>query len=342
MSLRRWGLLGAMLLATLGIAGGAGGANNTYFQDPVGDNQKAANGAYASDIQQVQATSDDLGNTKIAVTLLDGPARLVGGDELDVYIDYDRNTRTGDQQGFDTELIAEGNASGPPSFFFCYLAAPRTCQQGVPDFGHDTPAGTGRHTVDFNITTGIAAFDFGVIETYTYSGTTLADVAPNNGLYTFQELSDPDHDRKYGRTDQCPTVRAVGKFDRNNNGCPGPFSRIAPDRPGWARAVRAGNDGLLTGLFVARLPTGANVAVGTPIGTFSARANSSGMARLWRGTKRVRLGSVFRLRVTKPAWIGVFRVYVLTASGLRLRSQLCIPATGSRKAVRCSAKLKGR
>ena len=216
------------LLVVLGVSSAAASpaGNHLIWSDPTGDNQSQSSTVYASDIRQVELTSQDNGAVKIAITLVDGDGKLVSGDELDVLIDYDRNQSTG-ESGFDIELVATGHSGSAATFVLCRLSGTRSCEEGPTDWAHDTPGTTtGTHVVDFNVSAGVAAFDFGVVESYTSGSTTLKDIAPNSGHYTFELRADPDNDGVQGTSDKRPTVAARGKSDANHNGCPGPFKLI--------------------------------------------------------------------------------------------------------------------
>lgn len=338
-------LCAALLAAACaGLGGGAASAssagNHTIYQDPVGDNGRTSTTNYASDIQTVDVTSTDLGVVHISTTLADADARLVQGDELDVLIDYDRNRNTG-QSGFDLELVATGHASGTPtSFVLCRLGQQSSCETGPDGWAHDQPSGPGKHIVDFLLTMGIPAFDFGVVETYTSSAGPLTDIAPNSGLWTFETKADPDNDGLYGSSDRCPTVAARGKFDRNNNGCLGPFASISAKEvhfsgvayPGYLR---------LRDVRVTGLPPGSDVVFSSSHGGDRAKANSSGTARSRRVSGNFSYGSLITIRITKEAFVGIYLKEVVTKSGLKVKRRACIPATGG-PPVKCSSALSGK
>jgi len=334
-------LLAAACAAVLGGAASASRAgNHQIYSDPAGDNQSSSSTVYASDIRQVELTSQDNGAIRIAVTLVDGPARLVDGDELDILIDYDRNRNTG-QSGFDIDLVATGHNSGT-TFALCRLGAQRSCEEGPADWAHDRTTTTSTHVVDFNVSAGVSAFDFGVIESYTQPGTTtsLTDIAPNSGVWTFELRADPDNDGLHGTADLCPTVPARGKFDKNHNGCPGPFALIRTKEPHFSAVLFPGYV-RLRNLRVTGVPPGARVVFSSPKGGDRTAANSSGIARSRRVSGNFRYGSVITIRITKPTFVGVFlRVVVKKPQGLLVARRACIAATGGRP-VKCTGKLKG-
>jgi hypothetical protein len=332
-------VLAAVALALLG--GGASAApagNHVVLSDPVGDNERQSTSVYASDIRQIELTSQNSGAIQMAITLADGDAKLVDGDQLDVLIDYDRNRNTGDS-GYDIDLVATGHSSSSTTFVLCRLSGTRSCEEGPTDWAHDTKTDTGIHVVDFNVSAGVAAFDFGVVESYTSGSTTLRDIAPNSGLYTFETKADPDNDGKFGTADACPAVRAVGKSDSNKNGCPGPFKFIATKEAHFSGVVFP-SFMRLSEVRVTGTPPGAKVVFASPKGGDSATVNSSGIARSRRVKGNFAYGSVITIRITKPQFVGVFLRERISRSGLQVISRLCIPATGG-KPVRCSGNLKG-
>jgi hypothetical protein len=328
---------------TLAFAGSVGASNHVTFSDPAGDNEVAPGNAnaYASDVRVVDITSADNGDVRIAVTLVDGPARLVNGDQLDVYINIDRNQSTG-QSGFDIDLVAVGQSSGQPTFFLCRLSTPVSCEAGVAGFGHDTPTATSTHVVDFNLSTGIPAFDFFVRATYPNGSASLKDDAPNSGVFTYPVKADPDGDGVHGTSDECPTTRATGQNDRNGNGCPGPFQRIRAREPHF-RAVPFSSYLQLSGLRFTGLPTGAQVEIAARSRRERVTANRFGVApsRLLAGALPYRM--VITVRITKAAYIGAYiKLATDRRQGLRLVQKRCIPAVGSQAPVACSGKLTGR
>jgi hypothetical protein len=343
--IRKLALLAALAAAACalllggGVAAASKAGNSVVYTDPTGDNESQSTSVYASDIRTVELTSQDNGAIKIAVTLVDGDAKLITGDQLEVLIDYDRNQSTG-QSGFDIDLVATGHTGSTATFVLCRLGATRSCEEGPADWAHDTPTGTaGTHVVDFNVSGGVAAFDFGIVESYTSGSTTLTDIAPNSGLWTFELKADPDNDGIHGTADKCPSVAARGKNDKNRNGCPGPFKLIGTKEAHFKGLVFP-SFMRLTELRVSGAPAGARVAFSSSRGGDSAKVNGSGTARSKRIKGDFRYGSVITIRITKPQFVGVYLKEKIVKSGLRVVQRLCIPATGGAP-VKCSGKLKG-
>ena len=98
----------------------------------------------------------------------------------------------------------------------------------------------------------------------------------------------------------------------------------------------------VTRLWVTRVPAQARATFSSAHGTDRVRANGSGTARSRRaGRGNFGYGSVIKIRITKPAFVGELLRMVITRTGVSLRGRSCIPATGG-PPMRCSAKLKGR
>jgi hypothetical protein len=313
--------------------------NSVRFTDPTGDNQSSSSSNYASDIRTIDVTSQNNGVVHISVTLADADARLVSGDELDVFIDYDRNRSTG-SSGFDLDLVATGGSTASATTFaLCRLGSQVSCESGPSGWAHDQPAGTGLHVVDFYLTMGVPAFDFNVVETYSTSTSSLTDTAPNSGLYTFELKADPDGDGIHGSADLCPSVPARGVLDRNNNGCPGPFSSIRPQV--HFKGVAFPSSLNLTSLRVTALPAGATVVFSSPHGGDRVTASSSGTVKSRRVKGTFRYGSRITIRVTKRGFIGAYLQTSVAKSGLKVVKRLCYAATGG-PAVKCTVALTGK
>jgi hypothetical protein len=323
-----------------GAASASKAGNHTVFPDPAGDAQSSSSTNYASDIRQVDVTSADDGKITFAVTMVDVDAKLVNGDELSVFVDIDRKATTGDSNGFEYQFVASGGSSGT-SFLFCTLRAPRSCSEIQSGNAHDTKTGTNTHVVDFATSTNVAAFDFVIQEKYTQPGQTasLYDFAPNSGHFSFETKTDPDGDGLYGSGDACPTVGARGKNDKNNNGCLGPFPFISTKEAHF-KGLAFQSFMRLTQVRVSGAPTGSKVVFSSPRGGDTAKANAYGSASSRRVKGDFRYGSVITIRITKPAYVGVYLREKVSKGGLRVLKRQCIPATGG-KPVKCSGKLKG-
>jgi hypothetical protein len=338
-TLRIGGLL-ALLGVMLGLAGAAGAGNHVVYPDATGDNGYQSSTNYASDVRSVDVSGTDDGTVHISVTLVDADGRMVPGDELNVYLNTDRKS-TG-QNGFDYALEASGNPSGQPSFFLCSLGTPVDCQAGLPGYAAETYPAAGTHVVTFNITTGDAAFDFYVLSSYQQPGgsTTLKDLAPNSGAFTYATNADPDRDGVFGAADACPTKTARGVNDANHNGCPGPFAFIGVARH-YAATLSSANLQLKKLWFEGSIPAGARVRISS--GSRGETLTSGrGYVRSRRFHGTLRFGTVLTVRITKPGYVGFYAHLVVTHGGLAQRGKKCIRATGSQAPVPCSSSLRGK
>jgi hypothetical protein len=328
-----------------GVASAASTGNSQTFTDPTGDNQKVSSTNYAADIRSLTVTSTNKGVVHFATTLADAGAKLRPGDQFRILLNVDRNTSTGDPNGVDLNLASAGSASGTV-FKLCRFGhiSGQACDAGPTDWAHDKPIGRGLHVVDFTITMGVCAFDFRVVETYTRPGgsTILGDWLPDSPggkvFLSYNLKADPDRDRLCGSADNCVNVRA-GKFDRNHNGCPGPyrFIRVEPHFNGIAHPTYL----QLNALSVSGTPAGARVVFSSRKGTDTVQANSAGVARAKRVKGAFRYGSVIKIRITKPGYVGSLLKLVVAKRGLRVRRGTCIPANGGAP-LKCSARLAGR
>lgn len=339
-NLRVGGLAFALALMFV-LTGSVAAGNQQSFADAAGDNERESSSVYASDIRSVALTTQDSGAATVAVTLVDFDARLVSGDVLDVYMDTDGNNSNG-QSGFDFALEARGQSSGQPAFFLCSLAAPVTCEAGLSGFGSDQPTGAaGAHVVTFNIFVGSPSISFFVLATYPGSSATLRDLAPASGTFTFPVNADPDRDGLHGASDECPSTRARGIFDKESerDGCPGPFNFIRGFHH-LAAIPQAGYLQLQKLWFQGQIPAGASILI-RGAGRSAAGKSKQGIARTsFRGN--LPYGAVITVRISKPAWVGFFGRYQVTRRGLVLKKTLCIPAQGAPKPMKCTLALRGK
>jgi len=87
------------VLAVLAVAGGAAASNANSWTDPAGDAGNAA------DLTGIVAANDDAGKLTFTLTYGNRPAGLTDDDQVQLWVDADENTATGDQYGFDYVLV---------------------------------------------------------------------------------------------------------------------------------------------------------------------------------------------------------------------------------------------
>jgi hypothetical protein len=89
------------------------------------------------------------------------------------------------------------------------------------------------------------------------------DLAPDSGYYDFDVRADPDGDGVSGTADLCPTKKG-GQFDRDGDGCPGPYETLPPIKIRYAGFVFTSSFVSYRGFAVVAVPrrTIVNVRVG--------------------------------------------------------------------------------
>jgi hypothetical protein len=331
--------------AAMVVAASTGAGNRQSYSDPPGDSSNA-NGT-APDSRSLTVAAEDDGTVRIDVTLVDATGRLEDLDQVYVQLDLDRNRRTGGLgAGVEVEAMVLGSREGPPSSRTCrYSGGSETCTTFVRDPANDVSTGPNTHVVHFVVTgIGVAQFDFYVNTVRlcpSCTGFSPRDHFPvdANSRQTFQTRMDPDRDRRYGAADSCPTVRAQGIFDRNRNGCPGPFRILAPRPhtlvvpfPRYLEVRRLG---------VSHLPAGTRVSFRLGLLREVVAVGRSGAARS-PIFGRIPYGFPFIVRATKPGFVGSYWRLVPRGSGLRLTQELCLPAVGRARPQRCTPSLRGR
>jgi hypothetical protein len=94
------------VLALLGVAGGAAAANANTWSDPAGDSGNAA------DLTGIVVANDDAGKLVFTLTYGNRPAGLTDNDQVQLWLDADESTTTGDEYGYDYVLVLDKNGSG--------------------------------------------------------------------------------------------------------------------------------------------------------------------------------------------------------------------------------------
>ena len=317
----------------------ASASNSQSFTDP-------SEGGTAPDISAVRVSNDDVGGVDIEITVL-GKPRLSPGDFVAVFADTDGNPGTGNPQvfGADTSLTALGTTSTPQYNFCTWEAGAFKCS----NFGQwsDTSLSTVSHVLRMGLTLGSkknGRMNFTVGSSFT-DPTTKAqtfDRAPDNATWVYNIVivqADTDRDGVRGAADKCPRTPA-GRFDRNRNGCPGPYPLINsdPQNPGTA----SGGQTTFSRVVFRQVPPGAKVVITAAGVKETVRASSAGSAPSKAMKRSFRDGTVITVRITKPGYVGYHgQLRVGPPQGLKLITRRCIPATGRQAPVRCSKGLRG-
>lgn len=101
MKLPRLAAAAVTVLALLGVAGGAGASNANSWTDPSGDAGNAA------DLTGIVVANDDAGKLTFTLTYGNRPAGLTDDDQVQLWLDADESTATGDQYGYDYVLVLD-------------------------------------------------------------------------------------------------------------------------------------------------------------------------------------------------------------------------------------------
>jgi len=277
MSRRRAVLLGlaATTLAVLALASPAGASNSQTFSDPVGDNEGAGTGAYAYDITSVRVESEDDGLVTFTVTLKGDPAqggKLWSGDAVGIFIDVDRDQSTGDQ-GDEVAFRAFGRDNEDPQAQFCRsIEGPLSCQ--AISLGDFTSVASAQDTqvLTFRLQQGNwFTINFQVI-TYFNDNNDFAPGPDFTSYFDYDVRADPDGDGFSGISDDCPT-RAAGRFDRDHDGCPGPYRTLPRIGVSYRNVSKSSSSIRFSGFAVTGVPNQAGVRVKAGRATFSRRGS---------------------------------------------------------------------
>jgi hypothetical protein len=313
-------LAAALLLFALVAAAPAHAGSRQLFFDASGDNQGAGTTSFASDITQIDVTSEDDGDLSFAVTLLYSQQRLEAGDSLTVQIDSNRDGNV------DFSLVAFGQASGQPTFNLCSHAGGTRCELGIT--GSDRPGAPGSHIVTFQLQfADWFTINFAVVSAF--EGKT--DVA---GTYAFNLNADPDGDGRSGARigssgDRCPTTPG-GRFDNDRDGCPGPFEQLPKPRH-KLNGVALGSQILVKEFRVRNAGRGVTVTVRFAGRTVSRRG--SGPIGALRN-RRLRVGLQITIIYSQGGRIGSYVVLRVTRSGTSVVRTGCT-APGRKSFSRC-------
>lgn len=307
MTLRLAGLTAffALVASTHATAG-----NHQLFQDPAGDNEGAGTGIYAADITDVEAISELTGKVTFRTTVLTSTAdggQLFTGDRISVWIDSDRNSATG-VGGFEVALHAWGRTGQTPTFEFCRVDPELNifdCQPGLPAGFFGTIEAPNKQTLNYSFRqAGWFHIRFLVESHYAHATGDRRDLAPNTGFWTFDVHADHDGDGISGYADKCPN-RHAGRFDRDRDGCPGPYKKLRPAALRWDSFLRSSLGVAYRNLGVKDVPAKAKVVLRAGGRTFSRRG--SGPIR-GMNNRLLRAGSRMTITVTRPGFCTSYRI----------------------------------
>jgi hypothetical protein len=300
----------------LTASAGAVDTSETY-SDPAGDS-----GA-GPDIVEVTLASS--GGTLAVEVRVPNRVTLDANEEVALYLDTDRNPSTGAFFGVD--------------YFFQVLNGVRMRRADGSAYVDYAPASFTGSFSDGVFRASVDLVDIGapeLFDMFTWSWrAVVTDFVPDQGKLTF-DMRDSDDDGVADGQDACFKVPG-GRWDTNDNGCPGPFPDVP--RPVLAYRWLAVPGGVrLTKATLDPVPNGAKVVAqsGGVRQTLTKRPGHP--AALGRFVGRViDFGDVLTVTITKAGWVGWVGKYRLTQGReLRRFSERCIPPGGGSPRA-CSA-----
>jgi hypothetical protein len=154
------------------------------------------------------------------------------------------------------------------------------------------------------------------------------DLAPDSGYYDFDVRADPDADGISGFADLCPNKKG-GPFDRDGDGCPGPYETLPPVKIRYAGFLRTSSFVSYRGFAVTDVPRRAVVKVRAGNRTF--RRIGSGVIP---GLNNRPLAAGLRITITisRPGFCSsqrIIRIQPSASSGyVTLREDVLRPGGG--------------
>lgn len=353
---RAWACLAAVAAVSFGVGfvGAAGASNDQTFTDP-------SESIAAADVTSVRVRNDDAGMLSFAIQFSNRTA--LGNEGISLYVDSDANQGTG-SAGSEYRLRYFG-ASVPQMKLEQWNGS--TWDENAPQSSFSGTFDSATQTLTFAVSRtelgNTAGFNFFVFTAAT--GTSDQDYAPDMGRYTYQVVisspsppppppppppsppaalpppPDTDRDGVVDTRDGCPTL-ASGPYDRNANGCPGPYARMRPSF--HPIASTSGGFTTYTQFVISNLVPGASVTVSFRGSVEHLRAKRRSVASKLLVRKPAHRGTPITLRAVKRGTIGYAATVVVTtvAPAYRIVRTLCIPATGSKAARSCSRVDRGK
>jgi hypothetical protein len=321
-------VLGGVL--ALAVAAPAHAVNSQLFADTAGES-----GA-APDVTQIRVSNDDAGRMTFVLSVAGQPS-LREGDSVFVDLDTDLNVTTGapNTNGADYLLNIFIESGSLYTYRVCRWRAQWDCS--LPGRWADRQASGSTHTLtlSFQLPTSVTrTIKFWI---QTWSNQTVFDYAPDGApggtVYSYQQALTPDYDRDglRGGADKCGRA-AAGRFDRDKDGCPGPFPALpTPDFHFRGQALPP-SQVKLDFFQVRNAPAGTTVAVSSPWG----RLTRQGSGRIpFLAEQPLDIGGTIRILFTKPGWTSRYVDVKITESGPRRGSSGCL-RPGTSTPVRCS------
>jgi hypothetical protein len=340
------------------FAPSANATNSKVYNDPQNDQTPAS----AADITTITISNDDASGLTIRIQF-SNRSSLGSNEAIYVYMDADKNDSTGDS-GSDYRIGAE---SGDP-LHLCkiekYNGSSFAAYASPSSATFDSSGLTCTFSrADLSNTTGFKFFvvtlDAGSIADL-YGDASSKDTydviigspsppppppppppAPPAPPSPLPPPPDADHDGVVDTHDLCPTV-ASGPYDRNANGCPGPYPRMTPSF--HPIAATFGGFTTYTRFVISNLVPGSSVTVRFHGLVERLRAKRRSVASKLLLRKHVRRGTRITVRAAKRGAIGYDTTAVVTtvAPAFRIVRTRCIPATGGSTPRSCSRVNRGK
>lgn len=216
----------ATLCGTLALllAAPAQAVNRQVFPDPAGES------GGAPDVTQIQVSNDDQGALTFALTV-GGQPSLRAGDSVFVDVDADRNVATGapNTNGADYLLNIFIESGSLYTYKVCRWSGSWDCT--LKGRWSDRAATASSHLLTLSLELPAKASRTIRFWIQTWSNRTVFDYAPDaaqsGAVFSYEQKLTPDFDRDglRGAADTCGRV-AAGRFDRDKDGCPGPFPAL--------------------------------------------------------------------------------------------------------------------
>jgi hypothetical protein len=356
--------LAAVAMLAAGLRS-AQGANSASYTDPTGDYQGGS-----PDITGASISNDDSGVVTVVVQFAAGRP-LVSGMNAGIYYDTDNNQGSGSPTGSEYEIEVDVGANTWAYYRWNGSAWEHvTSSTGNVTF-NDTSAtftinrselgNTSRlnfwvfgnwaanDATDYDFAPGSGAFGpYDVIlAAATTTTTTTTSVTPPPATTTTPTTTttlppsgatvagvDTDKDGLADASDKCPKTRG-GSYDKNKNGCPGPFSAIrVPTGDDLRPSISSGGITKYASPrnAIKRLPAGAQVLLRFGSQRERLTADKTGTARSQLLLRNAfKNNSQVEIWAWKPGWIGFgVRLVVRTSSPFAVvTNRRCIAPTAS-------------
>jgi hypothetical protein len=317
-------------MLALFLAAPAHAINSQLYADPTGES-----GA-APDVTQVRVSNDDKGGMTFVLSFAGQPS-LKAGDSVFVDLDTDLNASTGapNTNGADYLLNIFIETGSLYTYKVCrWRAGSWDCS--LPGRWSDRQATSTSHTLTLTVSLPTPKSRTIKFWIQTWSNQTVFDYAPDGApggtVFSYEQAITPDYDGDglRGSADKCAR-RAAGRFDRNKDGCPGPFPALPrPDFHFRGQAIPP-SQVRLEFFQIRNAPAGTTVTVSSEAGRLTRRGNGR-VPFLAR--QPLNVGDRIRITFAKPGWTSRYLDVTISGSGPRHGPSGCL-RTGTSTPIRC-------